>query len=468
MSYLADFVKSLTDAELQVLKKLDVIGKEEEVRDVYVRNQGFKVFDAKLICQQLQITQTHFDKINSVLLTKVMYALYGNDYNRMFSGVLQKGLTALFFHELKIVERGVLSAKNKKEIEAFYRAAFDNLRSMFHPAYNARLTIQFGKKYLQSLSTKKTKADECYVEMMLLYGDILAAAFSGNDIKFTSVARKQLDKYKEKYYSQINFTSDFYIDFTEAAYYKHLTEDANGFVSAVLRAKASCNKSEREVQAKYSGVVLCELGFGLMCLNRFSEAHQNYTEAFQKHPDTIAKSFYHSGNYFATALSDKNYKSAEQIFNRYLLPRIQPATNRSVLFDIYFMGAWLHIHQNSFDEAAEYLTLLQQYKRNEITQMGQAMLRQLECTYFFLSADVNTATNIVTRNLRQLKKMYAQSGAFSYYYHYADCISQLMRWQSGSLRFPEKLQQQLRELPTGLNEVYNIPLRNAATKILKK
>lgn len=468
MSYVVDFVKSFTDAELLLFKKLDVTGKEEAVRDEYVRSKGNKNFSEAQVCKRLQISQTHLDKINSVLLNKTVYALYGDDYYRALSGILQKGLTALFFHELKITERRILRLKETEALAVFYRAAFENLRSMFHPAYNAKLTQSFGERYLKALGSKKTTADECYVSMMVLYGNILQADFAGGGKFFSPIALKQIQQSKQRYYGQVSDTCDFYIDFTEAAYQKHLAEDATAFVDALERAYKHCKNADAVVQQKYEGIVLCELGFGLMCINRFEEAKRKYAEAFKKFPDTLGKTFYHAGNYFATALCDKDYGMAQEVFDRHLRPRIQPATNRSVLFDIYFMAVWLQLHVKNYVRAAEYLRLLQQYKRTEITLMGQAMLRQVECAYFFLKDDAATAYTVTDRNLRQLKKMYAQSPTFEYYYHYVDVIHQLLRLQKGVLRFPDKLREQLEALPSGLNQVYNLPLQEAAAKLLPK
>ena len=45
MSYLLDFVKSFTEPELNQFRHLDLIGKEESVRDEYLRCVTDKEFD---------------------------------------------------------------------------------------------------------------------------------------------------------------------------------------------------------------------------------------------------------------------------------------------------------------------------------------------------------------------------------------------------------------------------------------
>ena len=108
MSYLLDFVRSFSPGELTQFRYLDVIGKEEMVRDIYASDAKDPKFDEAVLPKKLQLSQSHFDKINSILLDKSIAALFGTDDSNTLSTILNKGLSALMLHELKILGRNLL------------------------------------------------------------------------------------------------------------------------------------------------------------------------------------------------------------------------------------------------------------------------------------------------------------------------------------------------------------------------
>ena len=458
MSYLLDLVKAFTENEKQAFRHMDLIGKEEIVRDFYLQNAHNPRFDESAMTQKLAISPQHLLKINSILLDKTLTALYGHDHGKVFSEILAKGLSALMLHELKIREKDVLHTADPAAMIVFYRAAFEALRSMYHPNYDSVLTHQYGKKYLKALAAKATIADESYVNMMALYADMIAADYGGQESSFRPKADKLLALWEQKVKDSKDPAADFYTSFARATYYKHMTEDARGFITSNEAALAAWKRTKGNVDKKYEGIALCELGLGSIYVEDFVKAQEYYTAAFEKFSDTIGKSIYHSGNYLTVVLLNNNTKLASQIFDQYLKPKIRPSTNRSVLFDIYMHGAWLHILQGQFDQAYEYLTLLQQYRKNDITMIGHAMVRQVESAYFYLSGDPATAAITIGKNLRFVKKIGHQSSTFRYYLTYLDTLDKLIKMEQGTLRYPDKLKAQIHSLLGGIYQNYNRPL----------
>ena len=458
MSYLLDLVRTFTPEEMTTFRYLDVIGKEEMVRDEYVHHAADAKFDESKLPHKLQLSSSHFDKINSILLDKTIAAFYGNDYNKALSSILNKGLSALMLHELKTLEKKVAKQNDAAITIGFYKAAFENLRSMFHPNYNSKLTHQFGNKYLRALGSKKTIADESYVNMFTLYGDMVAASYGGTETAFKPAAEKLLSSWEKKIAPYKNATATFYTAFGRATFFKHFTEDAQGFLKANEVALDAFRKSNGAIDSKYEGIVLCELGFGNIAADQFEKAQKYYADAFEKFPDTVCKSAYQAGNYFCATLLTKDYVTTKRIFDLYLRPKIHPATNRSVLFDIYQAATWGHIHQHQFDEAFEYLAKLKQYGKTEITLLGHAMVRQLESAFFYLSGDIKTASIIVGKNIRFLQKHKQGATRFEYYLQYTDCIDKLIKMEKNKLRFPEKLKEQIGSLQGGMYQSCNRPL----------
>ncbi len=455
MSYLLDFVKSFDENELKQFRKLDLIGKEELLRDEYAKHAQQKDFSEAILVSKYKLTQSYFDKINSVILDKTIARFYGDDYNKVFSNILMKGLTDLMLHEQKIVERRILNAANPSEKTKFYKAAFENLRSMFHPKYNSKLTHEYGEKYLRSLGKAKTLDDESYVAMLSLYGDIISEQLAGNEVSYRSIAEAILKKWEKRVLPGKISGAHFYYYFLKATFHKYLAEDNKELLSAYTQALKCLAENPSSVEAKFKGITLCEIGFANIEINNFKTAQQFYERGLNEYPDTVGKSYYHGGNYFTVCLINKEYEKAQRAFEKYLLPRIQPGTNRSVLFDMYMMGCLHNLHLMNYDEAFRYLSELQKYRKNEITHFGLAMMRLYECVYFYRTQDFTLAAALVKKNLKFLNKEIGGNPSFEYYLLYVDSIGKLIKQRLNTLRSPEKLQEQIASLQKGIFTVFN-------------
>lgn len=455
MSYLLDFVKSFDEAELKKFRQLDLIGKEELLRDEYANHAQQKDFNETNLVSKYKLTQSHFDKINSVILDKTITQFYDDDYNKAFSSILLKGLTDLMLHEQKIIERRILKTASPTEKTKFYKAAFENLRGMFHPKYNSKLTHEYGEKYLRSLGKKKTLTDESYVAMLALYGDIISEKFAGNEATYFLVALAVLKKWEKKILAEKNTGAHFYYYFVFATCHKHLAEDGREMIPAYTKALNAIEHHPSSVETKFRGITLCEIGFANIELNNFKTAQEFYERGLNEYPDTVGKSHYHGGNYFTVCLINKDYEKAQRAFEKYLLPRIQPGTNRSVLFDMYMMGCLFNLHCKNYDEAFHYLNELLKYRKNEITHFGLAMMRLYECIYFYRTREFSVAASLVKKNLKFLTKEVGGNPGFEYYLQYVDCIGKLIKLKQNTLRSPEKLQQQITSLQKGIFTVFN-------------
>lgn len=460
MSYLLDFVKSFDEKELKQFRQIDLIGKEELLRDEYANHVQQKDFSETHLLSKYKLTQGHFDKINSVILDKTIQQFYGYDFNKIFSSILLKGLTDLMLHEQKIIERRILKTGTASEKIKFYKAAFENLRSMFHPKYNSKLTRKYGEKYLRSLGKRKTLTDESYVAMLSLYGDIISEKFAGNEATYFSIALAVLKKWERPILSSKNSAAHFYYYFVLATCHKHLAETGKEMLPAYLQALKAIEEDTSEVEEKFKGITLCEIGFANIEINQFKTAQDFYERGLNEFPDTVGKSHYHGGNYFCICLINKDYEKAQRAFEKYLLPRIQPGTNRSVLFDMYMMGCLLNLHRKNYGEAFRYLNELLKYRKNEITHFGLAMMRIYECIYFYRTKDFSVAAALVKKNLKFLNKEVGGNPGFEYYLQYVDSIGKLIKLKQKTLRSPEKLQQQIASLQKGIYTVFNLLLED--------
>jgi hypothetical protein len=457
MSYLLDFVKSFTEPELNQFRHLDLIGKEESVRDEYLRCVTDKEFDEAKLPAKLKLTPSHFDKINSVLLSKIIDRLYGDDYKKIFNAVLQRGLSGLLLHEIKITQRKILRQTSERQAD-FYRAAFDTLIKMFHPNYNSKLTHDYGKKYLAALGKNKTIQHDAYIALFAHYGDMIAEFMSGNDLKYKKKAWAVLENWRKRLTQINNPDVETYYYFVLGNYYKYFTDSADLFIKANQDGIRAIDKTSDETKLLLHGRLLCETGFGYIEKNDFELAQSFYEKAFALSIEQFSRPYFHCGNYFYSCLCNRQPKKAKQIFETYLQTYLQNSTHRSLQFDILQTKFVLSLHLQNLDTAFDCLNQMRAYKKNEVTHFGSILIRFSETLYYYLLKDYKMAAAMAKKNLKFLSLPENNIPQYVYHRQYIDCIDKLIKKKEGKLRFPEKLDAQIAGLQKGIYNMYNILL----------
>jgi hypothetical protein len=455
MSYLLDFVKSFDENELKQFRQLDLIGKEELVRDEYLNSSTDKKFDETKLPAKLKLTPSHFDKINSVLLGKIIFRLYGDDYKKILSSILLRGLSGLLLHEIKIVQRKIEKQNNAEVAAGFYKSVFDSLIKMFHPNYNSKLTHEFGKKYLSALGKNKTVEHETYIALFAHYGDMIAEIMAGNELKYKKQAWAVLEKWQKRLAQINNANVDAYYYFVLGNYYKYFTDSADLFLKANQNGLKVIDKTSNETKRLLHGRLLCETGFGYIEKNDFGMAQSFYEKAFRLTDEQFSKPYFHYGNYFYSCLCNRQPTRAKQIFDNNLQPYLQNSTHRSLQFDILQMKFVLSLHLKNYDSAFECLNEMRAYKKNEVTHFGNIIIRFSETLYYYLLKEYEVAAAMAKKNIKFLSLPENDIPQYVYHRQYIDCIDKLIKQKEGKLRFPEKLEIQIAGLQKGIYHMYN-------------
>ncbi len=455
MSYLLDFVKSLDENELNKFRQMDLIGKEELVRDEYLHSATDKKFDETKLPARLKLTSSHFDKINSVLLGKIIFRLFGEDYRKIFSSILLRGLSGLLLHEIKIVQRKVLKVKNAEMQIHFYKSVFDSLIKMFHPNYNSKLTHEYGKKYLDALGKNRTVEQEAYIALFAHYGDMIAEVMAGNELIYKKHAWSVLEKWQKNLPRINNPNVEAYYHFVLGNYYKYFTDSADLFLQANQDGLKIINRASDETKCLLHGRLLCETGLGFMEKNDFAMAQFFYEKAFALSDDRFSKPYFHYGNYFYSCLCNRQPQRAKKIFETSLQNFLQNSTHRSLQFDILQMKFVLSLHLKDYDTAFTCLNEMRAYKKNEVTHFGSILIRFSETLYYYLLKDYKVAAAMAKKNLKFLSLPENNIPQYVYHRQYIDCIDKLIKKIEGKLRFPKKLEMEIASLQKGIYQMYN-------------
>ncbi|HLP52315.1 MAG TPA: hypothetical protein VK154_15605 [Chitinophagales bacterium] len=455
MSYLLDFVRSLDESELIILKELELTGKEKAIRDAYALHKQDKKFSEAALPAKLALSQSHFDKINSVLLDKTITHFYGDDYKLALQALRLKGLSDLMLHELKITERRILRQKALRLDAEFYRVAFDTMCRMFHPHYNPVLTQLYGKKYLQSLGKACTIADEAYIELIRLQADMIAQSVAGNEEGYRGEAKRRVDAWKKKIEKARNPVASFFYYYAYSQYIKYYGTEVALFIDALEQALKELKACPEEIEIQFGSRILCELGFGYSEEADFEKSFACYHKAFTQAAAIPKLNHYHTLHYMLAALLTNQIPIAKKIGNERLKPFLTEGVNRSVRFDIVSNLFVLCLHLKDYDEAFEYLKELRAYKKNEMTRLGQVFLRLYETLYFYVTRQYDIAASFAGKNLKFLNRPENRSEQTVYFLDIIDCIDKLIKLKQRRLQSPKKLQEKIAGLKHGLYDVYN-------------
>jgi len=455
MSYLLDFVRTFNEDEWVAFRRLDLLGKEELVRDAYLNCITNKKFDERSLPVQLGLTQSHFDKINSVLLDKTIYQFYGNDYQLALRSILKKGLSQLMLHELKIIERRVLKTCTPKQEVAFYLAAFESLRNMFHPNYDPKLTKAYGEKYLKSLKEERNISQDAYVAFSMHQANMLAQSVASNETGYRPEARRVLDNWHKKLQKVKDKEPWFHYYFTCSTFVKYYGSEVDEFINALLQCAGLLNELPADLRNAFEFRVYCELGFGYIEQQDFSLAEKYYAKAFGLPQAKTEARTYQVGCFFNLCLISGNYSKAQFLFEEFLQQQLLPGVNRSLQFDVLVNAFTLSLHVKQFDLAFDYLQQLKGYKKHEFTRMGNAIVRVCEALYFYCSGDYALAEVLTAKHIKFLRKPENRIEQLDYYFHLLHCILLFSKQRGKGLKLNDSMQQKKQALRGGLYNIFN-------------
>ncbi|MFN8317246.1 MAG: hypothetical protein U0T32_12435 [Chitinophagales bacterium] len=455
MSYLLDFYRTFDGEQLAQFKMLDLKGKEELVRDEYVRYASGKNFNEQAIPAKFQLTQKHFDKIVSVLLDKSIVRFYNNDFRTAIPALFRKGLTPLVIHELKIIERNLQKSAVKQEQIAFLKIAFETLAAMYHPNFDSKLTHSYGKKYLIALGNKATIDDKVYTSLLIHQGDMIAQCFAGNENSYRSTALALLQQWEKTLKKVKSPFALFYFNFISASYVKFFGTEVKPFTDALEKALHYLKQCDAHQQEVYTFKALCELGFGHIEGGNYLAALQSYTSAFSQLKDAALVGYYQKSCYFNACLLVGDLPLAQEVFEQYLKGYLSKGVNRSLQFDVLVNAFTLCLHTSDDKGSYAYLQQLKAYKKSEITRTAQLIIRVCENLYFYCTKDFAQSKAIALRNVKFMARPENKNEQYAYYKGFYDCIYQYSKQRLSGKPISKELLTQRQTLHGGMYAIFH-------------
>jgi len=402
LSQLQSLLQTLSEPELNELNALRLIGKEKSVFD-YTRKHRLGDFpEIGTVLEELQISDAHYYKINSVLLRKCYQALVPAQGQDLLQYLKRKSLFHLLRHEMLFQDKKFAPAMDKKQQESFYLACFHYLIDFPYKYYDKKLTTLFGEKYLEKKSNR-TESDTLYVKFHTLFSDVNRMAARKNPKKALGVSLSELLNYEKQLGPTKHYLARYYLYRSIGCYYFYYENSPAQLITYLEKAM--------ELKDKIAYFFPVDIGVFLQLLyadalftnDQLQEAEKIYSAVFmQGVSENMYGYYYHCEQYALVSITGEKYEQAKAFLDRVFQPAIDSR------LDIYATrGAMcyvkLYLSNGELKHALTYLNTAKAINEKTFYLPFDVQLRVLENIYFFLKKDYDFAFQLATRNIKFLK-----------------------------------------------------------------
>lgn len=398
MSQLHALIQTLNEGELQLLRSQRLIGKEKEVFDYVMKNINSELPETGNVQQILALTESHYYKINSVLLRKCYQLLVPEEGLELLLFLRSKNLFTLLRHEILSQEK-----KNRdKNNTGFYLKCFHLFIDFPYKYYDEKMTALFGEKYLQSKKDCNT-SDILYVKFHLMFSEVNRTAARKNPIKALGFDVKDLFKYEKELKKTDYHLAKYYLYRSICSYYTYYEKNNNMIIAYLKKAIELKDHIAYFFSVNIEQFLQLQYADALLNNNEIDQVGKIYAEAFRNGVDpSMYGYYYHCEQYILVLIIQNEFVKAEALLKRVFEPCIQ---NK---IDIYATrGAMsyvkLYLSSGDYKSALKYLNIGKVINEKTFYLPFDVQLRVLENVYFFMKKDYDFALQLANRNIKFIR-----------------------------------------------------------------
>lgn len=457
MSQLHTLFQTLDEKEFSVLNSLRLIGKEKEVYDLIRKHSQVSLPEIDVLLRTLSITDTHYYKINSVLLRKCYQELVPAQGLELLQYLKIKNLFSLLRHEILTQDKKSAAKKNAKEQEVFYLGCFHYFIDFPYKFYDKKMTDAFGEKYLRS-KTRSSESDKLYVQYHKLFSDVNRLAAKKNPQKALGLTADDLHAFEKKLSGTEHHLATYYLYRSFCSYYTYYEKNNEKLIEYLKKAISLKDKISFFFPINIGQFLQLLYADALFHNNKIKEAEEIYTKAFK---DGVSENmygyYYHCEQYTLVSIILKRYEQSQQFLNKVFQPCIDNrmdihATRGAMCF------VKLYLSNGDLKQASSYLNIAKNINEKTFYLPFDVQLRVLENIYFFLKRDHEFAMQLANRNIKFLRAQEHATGLNDYLLLWKTIIGLLNSIDKGTeieqtvLQDHERLSKQYRNLYCNLIE----------------
>ncbi|MCC6837841.1 MAG: hypothetical protein IT234_04800 [Bacteroidia bacterium] len=398
MSQLHALIQTLNEPELTSLRSQRLIGKEKEVFDYVIKNKDSELPETGKVQQSLKLTESHYYKINSVLLRKCYQLLVPEDGIDLLLFLRSKNLFTLLRHEILSQEK----KNGDKNNTTFYLKCFHLCIDFPYKYYDEKMTAQFGEKYLRS---KKdcTLSDKLYVKYHLMFSAVNRTAARKNPIKALGFGIKDLFKHEKELEKSNHHLAKYYLYRSICSYYSYYEKNNDMIIAYLKKAIALKDHIAYFFSVNIEQFLQLQYADALLNNNEVDQAEKIYASAFKQGVEpSMYGYYYHCEQYILVLIIQGEFVKAEELLKKIFEPCIQ---NK---IDIYATrGAMsyvkLYLSSGDYKSALKYLNIGKVINEKTFYLPFDVQLRVLENVYFFMKKDYDFALQLANRNIKFIR-----------------------------------------------------------------
>ncbi len=399
MSQLHALVQTLDDAELSALNSNRLIGKEKSVFDFVLKYKNEEIPSSEDVLKKLEISDSHYYKINSVLLRKSYQSLVPSEGLELLGFLRQKNLFGLLRHEILTQEKKLDKSSNKEE---FYLKCFHYFIDFPYKFYDKKLTDSFGGKYLKA-KKNSSESDKLYVKYHVLFSEMNRTAARKNPIKALGFGINDLLKEEPKLAGSKHYLATYYLYRCICSYYSYYEKDTKKIIEYLKKAISLKEKIAFFFPINIGLFLELLYADALFSDNQVEEACEIYNSVFDRGIDSSMYGYYyHCEQYILVLIIQKQFEKAQELLDLVFEPCIKNKV------DIYATrGAMsyvkLYLSNGDLKSALKYLNIAKVINEKTFYLPFDVQLRVLENIYFFLKEDFDFAYQLANRNIKFIR-----------------------------------------------------------------
>lgn len=458
MNLLFDFLMHLRADELESLQQLKLKGTTARFTELITAQALTGSYKRETIIQELQITDSHFDKLTSEVLQKAYHFLSSGDGYRILD-LLSKRIayTKHFYKEQKRQLQHSIRVNNPENTAALCRHILDLIHYNLPIVYkDERVLKSVSKQYISTVQTVKKERTNlfCICRQLFVQIDKLYAATTVEQkggkvlaqleqLKKSALITEDAECCFEFYWSYIYY----YLasaDFVKAL---QLVEEA---IELINSFKNGPNNFLLRLQMRRAEL--------LYFTSRFSESYTTYHQVIESDAaQHIPELGYHATKYFQVCLITGNLyypaefvKSKYQNFGKRINELIPPRDIFSFIKYYLFAG--------KYDEAHQFVLL--GFEKNPKAKYFQyeVELRNLQTALFYLTGQLELALEMCERHIKYLRSHGYKMSNSNYPYFFA-LIKAIHKERTHYYAFTDAEKEKYELYQTGSYAVYGKILR---------
>lgn len=403
MNLLFDFLKNLPDAELRIVKFMQLKGTTGKVFDAMVTQAGKGTFDREAIQKQTGVSDSHFDKITSELLSKCYKTLFPNEGLDLLNFLSMRiAFNKHYYKELPRQLKRAEKLPGKAEKAVFYKGCIDhqhfNLPIMYK---DIKVLTKLGENYIAMVPAAERKTATLIVQCRILFNKIdnlfAAATIKDTEGKFLEQLKKlgkpeDIEGHEplfEYYWVRLYY----YLAIEDFATAIEVTKEAIGQLSKWPHPQSALNILRLELK-------LSELYY---FSNRFEDSFEKYRSVFAgPHADIIPERGYHTTKYVQICCITYHLKEAKAILDK-MQTFYGDKLEQSLPVRDVFSFIKYYLFADEYDKAFEFLQLGFQKNPKARYFQYEIELRNLQVALFYLTGKKAMALQMCERNIKYLR-----------------------------------------------------------------